>query len=60
MKKISLIMLMILCAVGAIFSLVMTVMAAKFMEYGRFLFYGSVLLVCISLFLVFLSNTKNP
>lgn len=53
-------MLMILCAVGAIFSLVMTVMAAKFMEYGRFLFYGSVLLVCISLFLVFLSNTKNP
>ena len=60
MKNISSILLMIFCAVGAIFALVMTVMAAKFMEYGRFLFYGCILLVCISLFVVFLLNTKKP
>ena len=60
MKKILSILLMILCTAGAIFALVMTVMAAKFSEYGRFLFYVSILFVCISLFIVFLTNTKNP
>ena len=60
MNKVSAIILMLLCAAGAVFALVMTVMAARFMEYGRFLFYGCILFVCISLFVVFLLNTKKP
>ena len=59
MKKWFTFVLMVLCLAGGVFGLIMTVMAARFMEYGRFLFYGTIFLFCLSLFVGFLLDRNK-
>ena len=63
MRKLLLILLAAVCAAGAVASVVMLVMAARFSEYGRFLFYFTVAIVCIEMGVIAvmkLKNTTNP
>lgn len=47
MSKLLLSILMLACLAGAVFSVVMLVMAAQFLEYGRVVFYLTLGIVCI-------------
>ena len=47
MNKILWIILGLLCLAGAVFGIVMTVMAVRFMELGRVIFYGVIAVLCI-------------
>lgn len=59
MNKVLRIILLLLFAAGAVFSIVMTVMAARFMEYGRFFFYMTIAVVCVVLAFITLLKLKE-
>jgi len=48
-NRIRLLLLGILLIAGGVFAIVMTVMAAIFMEYGRLFFYMTLAVVCLAL-----------
>ena len=47
MSKAPWILAIILCLAGAVFGIVMTVMAFRFMEYGRVVFYSVIAIACL-------------
>ena len=59
MNKTLLILFGVLLLAGGIFTIVMTVMAAIFMEYGRFIFYMSLAFVCFGCALVLFLKLKD-
>ena len=59
MNKVFRIILLLLFAAGAVFSIVMTVMAARFMEYGRFFFYMIIAVIGVVLAFITLLKLKE-
>jgi len=59
MSKVLWTVLALVCAAGSIFGLVMTVMAFRFMEYGRVVFYLVITIGCIELAILSLMKSKH-
>ena len=59
MNKIFRVVLLLLFVAGAVLGIVMTVMAARFMEYGRFIFYMTIAIVCGILAVITLLKLKE-
>ena len=59
MGKVLLILVGFLCVAGGIFGIVMAVMAVRFMEYGRVIFYLTLAILCIELAVVLFMKGKN-
>ena len=59
MSKAPWILAIILCLAGAVFGIVMTVMAFRFMEYGRVVFYLVITIVCIELVIISAMKIKH-
>ena len=59
MRKVLFVILGLLCLAGAVFGIVMTVMAFRFMEYGRVVFYLVTTIVCIELVIISLMKIKH-
>ena len=51
--------LMLSSLAGAVFSVVMLVVAAKFMEYGRVIFYLTIAIICIEVGVISFLKLKN-
>ena len=49
----------LLCLAGGIFCIVMTIMALRFMEYGRTIFYLIIGIFCVEATVVSLMKTRN-
>lgn len=60
MSKILSILTGVLCVAVVVFSVVMTVMAAIFMEYGRVIFYMCVVCISLPLAVISVMRLKNP
>lgn len=60
MKKPLWIALGIICLAAAIFGTVMTIMAIRFMEFGRMLFYGTIAFVCFEVAVFAFLKLKAP
>jgi hypothetical protein len=59
MRKLFWIILMLSCIAGAVFSVVMLIMAARFMEYGRVIFYLTIAIICIEVDVISFLKLKN-
>ena len=59
MSKVLFIILGLLGLAGAVFGIVMTVMAFRFMEYGRVIFYLVITIVCIELAVLSFMKLKH-
>ena len=59
MSKIFRIVLMLVCIATAIFGIVMTVMAVRFLEYGRVIFYGLISVFCLEFAILLFFRLRN-
>jgi len=59
MRKVLFLILGFVGLAGAVFGIVMTVMAFRFMEYGRVVFYLVITIVCIELVIISLMKIKH-
>lgn len=59
MRKVLLLILGLLGLAGTVLGIVMTVMAFRFMEYGRVVFYLVITIVCIELVIISAMKTKH-
>ncbi|MBR4290387.1 MAG: hypothetical protein IKT52_07085 [Oscillospiraceae bacterium] len=59
MNKALLLLFGILLIAGGVFSIVMTIMAAIFMEYGRVFFYMTIAVVCLALSVTLFMKLKE-
>ena len=59
MRKMLLLILGLLGLAGTVFGIVMTVMAFRFMEYGRVVFYLVITIVCIELVIISATKIKH-
>ena len=59
MRKLFLTVLALLCLAGAVASVVMLVMAVRFLEYGRVIFYLTIAAVCIEVGVISVLKLKN-
>ena len=60
MGKILWAILGLLCLAGAIFGAVMTVMAVRFMELGRVIFYGVIAIFCLEAAIIAFMKLRRP
>ena len=49
-----------LCLAGAVFGAVMTVMAVRFMELGRVIFYGVITVLCLEVAILAFLKLRRP
>jgi ABC-type branched-subunit amino acid transport system permease subunit len=59
MNKILWLILAVAMLAAAVFGIVMTVMAVRFLEYGRVIFYGLIAIVCLEIMVIALLKSKN-
>ena len=59
MRKVLFLILGLLGLAGAVFGIVMTVIAFRFMEYGRVIFYLVITIACIELVIISLMKIKH-
>ena len=59
MRKVLLLILGLLGLSGTVFGIVMTVMAFRFMEYGRVVFYLVITIVCVELVIISAMKIKH-
>ena len=60
MGKILWIILGVLCLAGAVFGAVMTVMALRFLELGRVIFYGVIAIACLEIAVIAFLKLRRP
>lgn len=60
MSKILWIILGLLCLAGAVCGAVMTVMAVRFMELGRVIFYGVITVLCLEVAVLAFLKLRRP
>lgn len=59
MNKVLWLILAVAMLAAAIFGIVMTVMAVRFLEYGRVIFYGLIAIVGLEIMVIALLKSKN-
>ena len=59
MSKILRIVLLLACVAASIFGIIMTIMAVRFMEFGRVIFYFLISMICLEFAVLLIMSLRN-